>query len=74
LHLVQKNAFIQELKDNLEKIKKVSELFRVEFRRLVMLLKKESAEEKDWEVFKSYFSEVHNNFDTNATIDIRGYY
>ena len=28
-----------------------------------MLLKKESAEDKDWEVFKSYFSEVHNNFD-----------
>ncbi|WP_439152400.1 helix-turn-helix transcriptional regulator [Winogradskyella sp.] len=28
-----------------------------------MLLKKENAEYKDWEVFKSYFSEVHNNFD-----------
>lgn len=28
-----------------------------------MLLKKESAEDKDWEVFKSYFTEVHNNFD-----------
>jgi hypothetical protein len=63
LHLVQKNTFINELKDNLEKIKKSPELFKVEFRRLVMLLKKESAEDKDWEVFKSYFSEVHNNFD-----------
>lgn len=63
LHLVQKNTFIQELKDNLEKIKQSPELFKVEFRRLVMLLKKESAEDKDWEVFKSYFSEVHNNFD-----------
>ncbi|WP_367061263.1 tetratricopeptide repeat protein [Algibacter sp. 2305UL17-15] len=63
LHLVQKNTFIQELKVNLEKIKKSPELFKVEFRRLVMLLKKESAEDKDWEVFKSYFSEVHNNFD-----------
>tara|TARA_B100001063_G_C16734232_1_gene541086 strand:- start:362 stop:1711 length:1350 start_codon:yes stop_codon:yes gene_type:complete len=63
LHLVQKNTFIQELKENLEKIKKSPELFKVEFRRLVMLLKKESAEDKDWEVFKSYFSEVHNNFD-----------
>ena len=51
LHLVQKNTFIQELKDNLEKIKKSPELFKVEFRRLVMLLKKESAEDKDWEVF-----------------------
>jgi DNA-binding CsgD family transcriptional regulator len=63
LHLVQKNTFIQELKENLEKIKHSPELFKVEFRRLVMLLKKESAEDKDWEVFKSYFSEVHNNFD-----------
>ncbi|PWG06362.1 tetratricopeptide repeat protein [Polaribacter aquimarinus] len=63
LHLVQKNTFIQELKENLERIKKSPELFKVEFRRLVLLLKKESAEDKDWEVFKSYFSEVHNNFD-----------
>lgn len=63
LHLVQKNTFIQELKENLEKIKQSPELFKVEFRRLVMLLKKESAEDKDWEVFKSYFTEVHNNFD-----------
>ncbi|WP_299228098.1 tetratricopeptide repeat protein [uncultured Psychroserpens sp.] len=63
LHLVQKNTFIQELKENLEKIKKSPELFKVEFRRLVMLLKKQNAEDKDWEVFKSYFSEVHNNFD-----------
>lgn len=63
LHLVQKNTFINELKENLEKIKQSPELFKVEFRRLVMLLRKESAEDKDWEVFKSYFSEVHNNFD-----------
>jgi tetratricopeptide (TPR) repeat protein/DNA-binding CsgD family transcriptional regulator len=63
LHLVQKNTFIQELKENLEKIKQSPELFKVEFRRLVMLLKKQTAEDKDWEVFKSYFSEVHNNFD-----------
>lgn len=63
LHLVQKNTFIQELKENLEKIKQSPELFKIEFRRLVMLLKKESAEDKDWEIFKSYFTEVHNNFD-----------
>ena len=68
LHLVQKSTFIQELKENLEKIKKSPELFKVEFRRLVMLLKKESAEDKDWEVFKSYFSEVHNNFDNKIKL------
>ena len=63
LHLVQKNSFIQELKESLERIHSTPELFKVEFKRLVMLLKKESAEEKDWEVFKTYFTDVHNNFD-----------
>lgn len=63
LHLVQKNTFINELKENLERIKQSPQLFKIEFRRLVMLLRKESAEDKNWEVFKSYFSKVHNNFD-----------
>lgn len=63
LHLVKKSTFIQELKENLEKIKQSPELYKVEFRRLVLLLNKESAEDKDWEIFKSYFSEVHSNFD-----------
>lgn len=63
LHLVQKNTFIQELMDNLERIKKSPELFKMEFRRIVMLLKKENASDKDWEVFKSYFADVHNDFD-----------
>lgn len=63
LHLVKKSTFIQELKENLEKIKQSPELYKVEFRRLVLLLNKESTEDKDWEIFKSYFSEVHNNFD-----------
>lgn len=63
LHLVQKNTFIQELKENLESLKNSPEKFRVEFRRIVMLLKKQNASDKDWEVFKSYFSEVHNDFD-----------
>ncbi|MEM1336218.1 MAG: tetratricopeptide repeat protein [Bacteroidota bacterium] len=63
LHLVQKNTFIQELMRNLEKIKKSPETFKMEFRRIVMLLKKENASDKDWEVFKTYFADVHNDFD-----------
>ena len=35
----------------------------MEFRRIVMLLKKENASDKDWEIFKSYFADVHNDFD-----------
>jgi len=63
LHLVQKSKFISELKDNLEKVKNSPEKFKVEFKRIVMLLKKQSAADKDWKVFKSYFSEVHQDFD-----------
>ena len=63
LHLVQKNTFIQELMNNLERIRESPELFKVEFRRIVMLLKKENASDKDWEVFKSFFADVHNDFD-----------
>jgi len=63
LHLVQKNTFIRELMENLESIKNSPDKFKVEFRRIVMLLKKENASDKDWEVFKTYFSQVHNDFD-----------
>lgn len=65
LHLVQKNTFLQELKENLEKIKQSPELFKVEFRKLILLLRRQSSDDNNWEVFKSYFSEVHNNFDQN---------
>ena len=63
LHLVQKNTFIQELMANLENIKNSPEKFKMEFRRIVMLLKRENASDKDWEVFKTYFADVHNDFD-----------
>lgn len=63
LHLVQKNTFLEELKDNLENLKESPEKFKMEFRRIAMLLKKEKATDRDWETFKAYFSEVHNDFD-----------
>lgn len=63
LHLVQKNTFLDELKENLENLKNSPDKFKMEFRRIVMLLKKEKASDKDWETFKTYFSEVHNDFD-----------
>ena len=64
LHPVQKNTFLQKLKNNLEKLKNSPEKFKLEFRRIVVLLKKESATDEDWKVFKSYFTEVHDNFYT----------
>lgn len=63
LHLVQKSQFIAEIKENLENLKNSPEKFKIEFKRIVMLLKKQNAADKDWEVFKSYFSEVHQDFE-----------
>ena len=63
LHLVQKNTFIQELMENLQSLQNSPDKFKMEFRRIVMLLKKENASDKDWEIFKTYFAEVHNDFD-----------
>lgn len=63
LHLVQKNTFLEELMENLSRLKNNPDQFKVEFRRIVMLLKKEKASDKDWEIFKTYFAEVHDDFD-----------
>ncbi len=63
LHLVQKNTFLEELKENLENLRNSPDKFKMEFRRIAMLLKKEKASDRDWENFKTYFSEVHNDFD-----------
>lgn len=65
LHLVQKNAFIQELKEKLDLIKASPDRFAEEYRRIVSLLHHHAIEDESWEVFKSYFSEVHNDFDVH---------
>ena len=63
LHLVQKNTFLEELQENLENLRASPEKFKMEFRRIAMLLRKEKASDKDWETFKTYFAQVHNDFD-----------
>lgn len=63
LHLVQKNTLIQELKESLENIGKASAECRLEVNRMGKKLQIDKASEKDWEVFKTYFTEVHNTFD-----------
>ena len=65
LHLVQKNAFIQELKEKLEQVKASPDRFSSEYSRIVSLLHHHAVEDESWEVFKSYFSEVHNDFDVH---------
>lgn len=63
LHLVQKNLFLENLRENLEGARKSPETFRVESGRVLTSLKTEAALDQDWETFKSYFVEVHNDFD-----------
>lgn len=63
LHLVQKNTFLEELQENLENLRNSPDKFKMEFRRIAMLLRKEKASDKDWETFKTYFAQVHNDFD-----------
>ncbi|MBC2845146.1 tetratricopeptide repeat protein [Winogradskyella flava] len=63
LHLVQKKTFMQEIQDSLERIKQDPKLFNTESKRLIALLKRENATDRDWETFKSYFAEVHSDFD-----------
>ncbi len=63
LHLVQKSTLIQDVKVNLERIKREPELFKTESRKLIAQLSRQSSEDENWEVFKSYFSQVHNDFD-----------
>ena len=65
LHLVQKNTFIQEIQERLEQIKQEPNLFQKEFHKLISSLRRQAGEDETWEVFKSYFSQVHNDFDQN---------
>ncbi|MEL7001800.1 MAG: tetratricopeptide repeat protein [Bacteroidota bacterium] len=63
LHLVQKNTFIQELSDNLNNAKDSPEKLNTMLNRMGMLIKRENSSDRDWETFKNYFVEVHNDFD-----------
>lgn len=63
LHLVQKNLFLENLKENLEVVQQSPDAFHKESSRVLTSLKTEVALDQDWETFKSYFVEVHNDFD-----------
>nr|WP_321409910.1 hypothetical protein [uncultured Carboxylicivirga sp.] len=63
LHLLQKNSFIQELNDNLENLKNIPKEFDKDYKRIQLMLKREAASDNYWEAFKTYFQEVHNDFD-----------
>jgi len=63
LHLLQKHNFIQELKEKLDALQESPEQIAFEISRLSRTLERQTAEDEKWEAFKTYFSEVHNDFD-----------
>lgn len=65
IQILQKNTFINEFDQRIHHVVKNPEATEKELRRLKQLIKTHMAEEKDWEVFKSYFTEVHQDFEQN---------
>lgn len=65
LHLVQKSTYLQEIQENLEQIKQAAEPSKTDLNKVINSLRRQSGEDETWEVFKSYFTQVHNDFDQN---------
>lgn len=63
LHLVQKNTFLQNITNRLDEIKDVTVNYNKEIQKILTSLKIEPELDKDWDNFKAYFKEVHNDFD-----------
>ncbi|WP_304234769.1 LamG domain-containing protein [Jiulongibacter sediminis] len=63
LHLVNKNAVLNDLKEDLTNYQKASEGSIKEINKIIRNLKMENASEANWEVFKSQFMEMHDGFD-----------
>lgn len=63
LHLVQKNTFLQNITQRVDILRDSADNHRNEIHKLLSSLKLEPELDKDWESFKSYFIDVHNDFD-----------
>lgn len=62
-HLSQKNGFIAEIAESLERVRSAPDTFGKEHRRIERLIKQQRSTDTDWEHFKQYFAEVHNDFE-----------
>ena len=63
-HIIQKNKFLNSLKQELSKLSysAKSELVEVELKKISRKIDKDIQNEKNWEVFDRYFDEVHQDF------------
>lgn len=64
MNLIQKNKFLQKIKEDLDKLKKSSsdESLKSKISGLINKIDKDIDHEKQWEVFESAFDEVHEDF------------
>ena len=70
LHLIQKNELLEELKGRLDSMKKHATSPNVkEIARMDHLIDFDRYQDEDWQNFKSYFNQVHPNFETKLKAD-----
>jgi|GEM_PF-6577949 len=62
-HLSQKNSFIADIAESLDRVRGARDTFDKEYRRIERLIKQQRSTDADWEHFKQYFAEVHNDFE-----------
>lgn len=62
-HLSQKNSFIAEIAESLDRVRGARDSFDKEYRRIERLIKQQRSTDADWAHFKQYFAEVHNDFE-----------
>ncbi|MCW3806900.1 triple tyrosine motif-containing protein [Plebeiibacterium marinum] len=64
VHIIQKNDFLSEIKDQLKRIVKVGDKNEWErkVRSLIKKIDRDIANENNWEVFETHFGQVHEAF------------
>ncbi len=63
LHLVQKNDLLDDLSVKLRELKKSPQVNKTEINHLIQKIKSDKVADKDWDNFKLYFDQVHEDFD-----------
>ncbi len=64
MHLINKNGFIDQMRNNLNSITKKSKNQEVknEIQKVIKTIEKNIAEDQDWEQFEIHFDQVHGDF------------
>ncbi|SEJ04645.1 Y_Y_Y domain-containing protein [Cyclobacterium xiamenense] len=64
MHLLNKNGFIDQMRNNLNAITKKSknQEVKAEIQRVIKTIEKNIAEDRDWEQFEIHFDQVHGDF------------